>query len=271
MATYAIGDVQGCYDSLCALLARVGFDPACDRLWFAGDLVNRGPRSLEVLRAVRGLGERAVVVLGNHDLHLLGRAAGVSSPKRNDTLDQVLAAPDADELLSWLGSRPLFHEEGDFALVHAGLLPAWDLAQARARAQEVEAALGGAARDEVLRADDEPVTAWRSDLPEPERLRAITTVLTRIRTCREDGELCASFSGPPEEAPAGCHPWFSHPRGARRPSTLLFGHWAALGFRRGEGYVGLDSGCVWGGPLTALRLDDGEVFQEPAARVDAVT
>lgn len=269
MATYAIGDIQGCFDTLQALLDRCGFDPRADRLWLAGDLVNRGPQSLEVLRWARDLDARVVCVLGNHDLHLLARWTGLSSPRGRDTLASIFEAPDAEELLSWLRERPFLHREGGFTMVHAGLDPRWTLAQARELASELEEALRGPSWHEVLRADPEPAAAWHPDLAESERRRGSATVMTRIRTCGEDGRLCAAFSGPPEDAPGGCHPWFAHPRRRARPDTLVFGHWAALGFRRAPGYLALDSGCVWGGALTAVRLEDGRVFQEPARSAGA--
>ncbi len=268
MAIYAIGDVQGCYDSLCALLERIGFDEGADRAWFAGDLVNRGPSSLAVLRFVRSLGDRATTVLGNHDLHLLARAAGLSRPRQGDTLQPVFDAPDADELLSWLRFRPLLHESGGEAMVHAGLHPAWTLAEARRLAREVETALRGEGAADVLDADDGPAQVWRADLAGGERLRSIVTIMTRIRMCAADGALVPTFSGPPESAPTGTYPWFAHPERRRRGVTMVFGHWAALGFRRGDDYLALDSGCVWGGSLTAVRLDDGAVFQQPCAPGD---
>ena len=269
MATYAIGDIQGCFDTLRALLARCGFDPRADRAWLAGDLVNRGPRSLEVLRWARALGERAVCVLGNHDIHLLARWAGVSGPKPRDTLEPVLTASDAAELISWLRARPLVYREGDFAMVHAGLHPRWDLDAAGALAAEVEAALRGDGWREVLAVDHGSAATWRPDLRGAERLRSVAEVLTRIRTCGDDGTPCSAFSGPPEQAPPGCHPWYSHPLRGELGATVIFGHWAALGYRRLPGYVALDSGCVWGGALTAVRLDDGAVFQQPAVETSA--
>jgi bis(5'-nucleosyl)-tetraphosphatase (symmetrical) len=264
MATYAIGDIQGCFDTLEALLERCTFDPRADTAWLAGDLVNRGPRSLDVLRWARGLGARAVCVLGNHDLHLLARWAGVGKAKRLDTLSAIFEAPDCDELLSWLRRRPLLHREGGYAMVHAGLDPRWTLDEAATLAAEVEAALRGDAWADVLALERAPAPAWSPDLAGADRLRAVTAVMTRVRTLTDEGRLCSSFSGPPEEAPGGCHPWFAHPRARPRDETVVFGHWAALGYQRGPGYVALDSGCVWGGPLTAVRLDDGAAFQQPA-------
>jgi bis(5'-nucleosyl)-tetraphosphatase (symmetrical) len=264
MATYAIGDIQGCFDSLRALLDRCGFDPRVDRVWLAGDLVNRGPRSLEVLRFAQSLGDRAVCVLGNHDLHLLARWADLSRSRSRDTLAEVLGAADADELLSWLRARPLLVREGDFAMVHAGLDPRWTLDEAEALAREVEEALRGEGWREVLAGDGAAPVPWAPELEGGERLRSIAYVLTRIRTCRADGSPCTSFAGPPDEAPDGCFPWFDHPRGRPLGAKVVFGHWAALGYYDAPGFLGLDTGCVWGGSLTAVRLEDAAVFQQPA-------
>jgi bis(5'-nucleosyl)-tetraphosphatase (symmetrical) len=240
VALYAVGDVQGCFRTLERLLRRIRFDPGGDRLWLAGDLVNRGPRSLEVLRLARGLGESLVCVLGNHDVHLLGLALGVRPRKRADTLDAVLGAPDRDELVDWLRRRPLLHREDGRLLVHAGLQPAWTAAEAEDVARSLERRLRG--RDAL----------------------ALQT-FTLLRTCARDGRPCRDFSGPPDEAPKGCHPWFTVP-GRRAADTLVVcGHWAALGLRREGNVLALDTGCVWGGPLSAVRLDDGTLFQEPLA------
>jgi bis(5'-nucleosyl)-tetraphosphatase (symmetrical) len=253
MATYAIGDVQGCATTLERLLGRIGFS-ARDRLWLAGDLVNRGPRSLDVLRLIHGLGARAVVVLGNHDLHLLGRAAGVTEAKRRDTLDEVLAAPDRATLLDWLRARPILHREGPHVLVHAGLLPRWTVEEALERAAEIETLLRKGELSELL---SKETRAARS-----------LQVFTRLRTCRDDGRMC-DFDGPPDEAPDGCFPWFSHPKRRSTGVTILFGHWSALGLHLGEDAIGLDTGCVWGRALSAVRLEDRAVFSEPAAEPSA--
>jgi len=262
VALYVVGDVQGCMASFSALLSLIDYHPGRDRLWLAGDLVNRGPRSLDVLRWVRDAGDGAVTVLGNHDLHLLARAAGVAEPKKKDTLDEVLAAPDRDELLAWLRSRPLVHRDGGFLLLHAGLLPAWELDDAERSAREVEAVLRGPRGDRLLAERSEIEPRWRDDLPRWERVKLALFALTRLRVCAPDGSVERDFDGPPEDAPGGARPWFE----LRRPTreTLLFGHWSALGYRRGPGWIGLDSGCVWGQSLTAVRLDDGQVFQQPS-------
>ncbi len=263
MATYAIGDIQGCYDALRRLLDAVGFDPAADRLWFAGDLVNRGPDSLSVLRFVKGLGSRGVAVLGNHDLHLICRAEAISFARPRDSLDDVLGAPDRDALVDWLRRLPLIHREHGYVLSHAGVLPQWSVPEAVGLAREVESRMRGPDfRDFLRRQTVHSVAAWTTDLTGPARWNCILGVFTRLRCCTSDGRMALSFSGVPADAPAGYRPWFALRRG-RMDETLLYGHWAALGLHRENGTVCLDSGCVWGGPLTALRLEDGKVFQVP--------
>lgn len=273
MASYAIGDVQGCFEPLQRLLDRLNFDPAADTLWFAGDLVNRGPESLAVLRQVRGLGDRAITVLGNHDLALLVIAAGFGRPGKRDTLDQVLAAPDAGELLDWLRHRPVLHHDADlgFTLVHAGLAPAWDLATAQACARELETALRGPAHRELLAGmfGDRP-ERWSDDLVGLDRLRCIVNHCTRMRFCRLDGSLDLQAKSPPGRQPEGLLPWFELPWRRNRDLDIVFGHWAALGHYRAPGIHALDSGCVWGGRLTALRLDEGgdTVVSVPCGSMD---
>jgi len=267
MATYAIGDVHGCFATLQGLLKRVAYDPRRDRLWLVGDLVNRGPRSLAVLRWASRLDpERAVAVLGNHDLHLLARAEGLASPRRRDTLDEVLAARDRDGLLDWLRARPLFHREGAWAMVHAGLLPEWTLAAAAALAREVEGELrDGAAARLLATFRDDPPGRFRESLSPAARRRLALAALTRLRTVNGRGRMTTDFSGPPGEAPPGYVPWFTVPRRKSRGAQVICGHWAALGLHLDDGVAALDTGCVWGRELTALRLDDRKVFQEPAA------
>jgi bis(5'-nucleosyl)-tetraphosphatase (symmetrical) len=262
VASYAIGDVQGCYSHLCHLLEKIRFDPAADRIWLVGDLVNRGPESLQVLRLVKGLGAAATAVLGNHDLYLLMVAAGFSRRGKDDTLARVLEAPDCDELLHWLAACPLIHVEGGFAMVHGGLLPAWSVERASALAREVEAALTGKdAKAFLLALQGDKPEKWSDQLHGQDRLRVIVNVLTRMRFCSPDGRLALRAKGGPEDAPPGTLPWFRAPDRASRSHTVVFGHWSALGFFRDHGVIALDSGCVWGGKLTALRLEDGEVFQ----------
>lgn len=246
MATYVVGDVQGCFITLERLLARIDFDASRDRLWLVGDIVNRGPNSLDVLRFARDLEDRAVVVLGNHDLHLIARSRGEREPKRRDTFDDVLEAPDCDELVEWLAKRPLLHREDEIVMVHAGLLPGWTLDEAASLAKKAEKKL----RDDM-------------DRRLGKALRTAVDVFTRIRTCNKAGEMDLDFAGPPEDAPKGYRPWFEL---AEIPddATVLFGHWASLGLHLGTNAIGLDTGCVWGGALTALRLEDRKLFQEPS-------
>ncbi len=264
MATWVIGDLQGCFEPLQRLLRAIAYEPANDRLWLVGDLVNRGPDSLSVLRWAKALGERAVVVLGNHDLHLLARAKGVGPVGKRDTLEAVLQAPDRDELIDWLGRRPLAWHEHGHLLVHAGLPPGWSVSDAMARTAEVEAALRGPDQlDFLSRLHHRRPLRWREDLRGPERLQCITALLTRMRACSADGEAALDYTGPPGDCPAGTGPWFSHVS-AQRETVVLFGHWAALGAGRGPGWVALDSGCVWGAALTAMRLADGAIISVPA-------
>ena len=262
MATYAIGDIQGCYSALRRLLDKIDFDPADDRLWLVGDLVNRGPQSLEVLRFVKNLGTRAVTVLGNHDLHLLVVAAGHVEAHRGDTLDDVLKAPDRDELIDWLRRRKMMHAAGNHAMVHAGLLPQWSVAKALALAREVETALRRADYGEFLRHmyGNQP-DRWRGSLRGYDRLRVITNVLTRLRLCTADGRMEFTHKTAPVDMPRGFKPWFDAPRRLNRATTILFGHWAALGLYTKSNVVCLDTGCVWGRKLTAMRLSDGQLFQ----------
>jgi bis(5'-nucleosyl)-tetraphosphatase (symmetrical) len=265
VATYAIGDVQGCARSLELLLKRFGFDLARDRLWFVGDLVNRGPASLEVLRNVRALGDAATVVLGNHDLHLLARAAGVRAAEPDDTLDAVLVAPDRDELLSWLLQRPLMHVANGFVLVHAGLVPGWSVAMAQERAREAERALRERPHETLAFLNARAPNRWLARLTAGQRLRYIVRVLTRLRVCDAQGTILKGHKGPPESAPPGALAWFDVPGRLSSTTPIVCGHWAALGLRLRPDLLALDSGCVWGGALTAVRLEDRAVFAQPCA------
>ena len=270
MATYAIGDVQGCFEPLQRLLDYLRFSPATDRLWFVGDLVNRGPQSLEVLRFVKSLGDAAITVLGNHDLHLVLQAAGFGKASKEDTLDAVLAAPDRDDLLAWLRSCPLFHVEGEWAMVHAGLLPSWDVAKARALSDEVSAALTAPDyRDFLAHMWGSEPDAWRDDLTGWDRLRVIVNAMTRMRFVTPEGRMefrAPGSKGPPERGPAGTLPWFAVPERKSADHLIVFGHWSALGFRQMDKVLALDSGCLWGGSLTAVRLEDRRVFQMPCGQ-----
>ncbi|MEO6324157.1 MAG: symmetrical bis(5'-nucleosyl)-tetraphosphatase [Thermoanaerobaculia bacterium] len=266
VATYAIGDVQGCFTTFQRLLERIRFRDGRDRIWLTGDLVNRGPRSLEMLRWARAAGPAVTTVLGNHDLHLLSRAEGIEPAKPGDTLDEILSARDRGPLLEWLRSRPLLHREGKHVLVHAGLLPQWRIDDAAALAAGIEAELRGAFHQRFLeRLKLVKNGSWESRMSAARRRALAASILTRIRTCASDGRLCGRFSGPPEDAPAGCRPWFTRRRRRRREPAIVFGHWSALGLKLTPGLIGLDTGCVWGGTLTAIRLEDRKTFSEPMA------
>lgn len=267
MATYAVGDLQGCDREFGALLARIGFDASRDRLWLVGDLVNRGPRSAEVLRRVMALGDCVTTVLGNHDLHLLACAwvPGVQ-PRRRDTLDGILNAPDRDALLAWLRRQPLLHHDAalGYTLVHAGLPPSWDLAIAQDCAREVETTLQGEDCVDFLAHmyGDEPAR-WDASLTGHARLRFITNCLTRIRYCRPDGSIDLKDKGD-DGAASGLVPWFEMPVRASAPLRIVFGHWSTLRLPRARWSAlqvyPLDTGAVWGGELTAMRLEDGALF-----------
>jgi bis(5'-nucleosyl)-tetraphosphatase (symmetrical) len=260
MSTYAIGDVQGCYDQLMRVLERAGYDERRDILWFVGDLVNRGPQSLATLRFVKSLGNRQVTVLGNHDLAMLVVAAGIKKAHRGDTFGDILAAPDRDELLAWLRRQKLMHAEGAWAMVHAGLVPQWSIAQALACAAEVEGALSGPGHVDFLKEmyGNEP-RKWRDDLAGCDRLRIIVNAMTRTRLVAPDGALELDHKLGPATAPTGYAPWYDHPERASRGTTVVFGHWAALGLLLREDVVCLDSGCVWGRNLSMLRLEDRQL------------
>lgn len=261
MSIYAIGDVQGHFEGLQRLLEKIKFEPGDDFLWFVGDLVNRGPDSLAVLRLVKGLGKSAITVLGNHDLHLLAFASGAEAPKQRDTLQQVIGAPDRDELLDWLRFRPLAYYDDGFLLVHAGILPEWDAAFTLSLAAEVESALRAADYPRFLAElyGNEP-SAWQPALFGTDRLRVIVNALTRMRFLRNDGSMDFSFNGPPDEAPRDLTPWFELPR-ASGSTAIVFGHWSALGVLLRPDLIALDSGCVWGRQLSAVRLEDRALFQ----------
>jgi len=260
MADYAIGDVHACRSELEALLERLCFDPATDHLWLTGDLVGRGPEPLETLRLLKSLGPAVESVLGNHDLHCIAIAAGKIQARHDDHLERLLNAPDASELLTWLRQRPLMLDLPwlGYTLVHAGIPPQWNIDTALVHAAEVEMILHGpnyrALLDHLY--GNEPAY-WQDKLSAWERLRFIVNALTRLRFCDANGALELTENGPPEDAPQGLYPWFGVPGHALDPtrSTLLSGHWSRLGQRQGPGYITLDSGCLWGGELTAVRLD----------------
>lgn len=256
MSIYAIGDVQGCFDELLHLLDFIAFDEHSDQLWFVGDLVNRGKNSLETLRFVKNLGSAAVTVLGNHDIHLLVSASFPERAKKKDTLHAILNAPDCDELLDWLRQQPLFHYAHDFGLLHAGLPPQWDLAQTQKMARLAETALRGADYKQLLAQlyDNQP-NVWSEDLTGIEQLRFIINCFTRMRFCDKEGRLDFENSGELGSQPAHLMPWFMLPERKTAQTKLIFGHWSALGFYAEKNCYAIDTGCVWGRELTALRLN----------------
>ncbi|WP_301151238.1 symmetrical bis(5'-nucleosyl)-tetraphosphatase [Metapseudomonas otitidis] len=263
MTTYAVGDLQGCLDPLKCLLDRVAFDPARDHLWLVGDLVNRGPKSLETLRFLFAMRDSVTCVLGNHDLHLLAVAHNVERLKKSDTLREIIEAPDARDLLDWLRRQKLVHydEARDIAMVHAGIPPMWTLAKALKRAAEVEEALLDDARLPLFLEGmygNDPA-CWDSDLHGITRLRVITNYFTRMRFCKADGTLDLKSKEGADTAPPGYRPWFAHPSRKTRGQKIIFGHWAALEGKCNEpGLHALDTGCVWGGTMTLLNIDNGQ-------------
>ena len=262
MTTYAIGDIQGCYAEFEQLLQQCKFDPKQDRLWLVGDLVNRGADSLQVLRRVKSLGDAAITVLGNHDLHLLAVAAGVAELHHSDTLDELLAAPDCDELLTWLRQQRMIHVQDNYVLLHAGLMPAWDALLAQNLAREVEQVLRGADYVTFLeKMYGNTPDHWDAALSGYSRLRVITNALTRMRICTAQGEMQFKFKGEVIDMPEGYMPWFDVPHRASADATVVFGHWSALGLIVQPNVIALDTGCLWGGSLTAIRLEDRKLFQ----------
>lgn len=265
MAHYAIGDIQGCHAELCQMLELIGFSPTHDKLWLVGDLVNRGPDSLAVLREVKALGDAATTVLGNHDFHLLTIAAGHRRPHRGDTLHEILEAPDRNELIDWLRLRPLVVTEGDMLMVHAGLLPSWTPATARMLSKEVEAKLASDDAERFLGVlyGDEPKT-WSDDLDGDDRLRAIVNACSRLRFCTPEGTMEFREKRGRRHAPEGFRPWFMHEIRRSSGCLVVCGHWSTLELELAPNLLMLDSGCLWGGTLTAVRLADRRVFQVPS-------
>jgi bis(5'-nucleosyl)-tetraphosphatase (symmetrical) len=268
MPTYAVGDIQGCFREFDALLEALAFDPERDRLWLVGDLINRGPQSLEVLRRVRDLGAAAVCVLGNHELHLLAVHYGGHTPRPSDTFDTLRAAPDFEVLCEWIRGWPMLAVDRSlgFALVHAGIPHIWDLEQAEALAREVEDVIRGETCTAYFAGmyGNRP-DRWRDDLRGLDRWRVITNYLTRMRMVDKGGRLELGFSGRLDDAPAGLYPWYQLRQRRPLPVRIVFGHWAALGGVTDDpGAIGLDTGCVWGGTLTALCLESGEFTRIPA-------
>lgn len=269
MPNYSIGDVQGCFNALTTLLKKINFNPAKDTLWFTGDLINRGPQSLEVLRFVKSLGKKAIVVLGNHDLHLLAVANQLTANKKQDTLAEILTAPDGKALCDWLRQQPLLHHDKKlgYTLVHAGLAPQWNLAKAMQCAEEVQTVLRSDRYAEFLTNmyGDEP-NCWQEELTGWPRLRVITNYFTRMRFCKLDGTLDLTKKGKADNPPENFLPWFKIPQRKHKNLKIIFGHWAALNGEVDEPNVfALDTGCIWGNCLTAMRLEDGKRFKVSCA------
>jgi bis(5'-nucleosyl)-tetraphosphatase (symmetrical) len=265
MAFYAIGDVQGCREALEDLLHHIQFDAQRDHLWFAGDLVARGPDSLGVLRLVKSLGASAKTVLGNHDLHLLAVHYGIRPAKPNDRTQAILEAPDRHELMQWLRQQPLclYHADFDAVLTHAGIPPGWSLHNTLERAAEVESVLKSDRITDFLAQmyGNEP-DYWDENLKDMARLRVITNFLTRLRLIDANGHMDFTFKEELAHSPEGLFPWFTQPNPALKTRLILFGHWAAIkGETQSSRFIGLDTGCVWGGHLTAYRLEDGKRFR----------
>ena len=265
MSTYLVGDIQGCNDSLQHLLQKIKFDQASDRLWLCGDLVNRGGQSLQVLRLLKSLGQSVSVSLGNHDLHLLANYEFYPHGNSgNYEFDAIFADPECPSILNWLCSQPLacWSEEHQLLRVHAGVIPQWDWQTAVSAGEEVSAVLQSDRRSQFFRRmyGNRP-RRWREGRTGWRRLRLITNILTRLRFCDEAGRGIYTVSGPPGCQPENYKPWFSHKHRLTRDVTIAFGHWAALGLRIKKRYISMDSGCVWGGKLSALRLDDHALYQ----------
>ncbi|MDH5692664.1 MAG: symmetrical bis(5'-nucleosyl)-tetraphosphatase [Gammaproteobacteria bacterium] len=264
MATYAIGDVQGCFAALQKLLQKIRFDDKHDTLWFVGDIVNRGPQSLETLRFVKDLGQNAVTVLGNHDLHLLAVAHGVTHQRKPDTMDPILAAPDRDELMDWIRHQALLHYDPDLnaVMVHAGISPMWDLQQAIDNAREMESVFRGDDYVDFLNVmyGNTPDN-WRDDLEGVERLRYITNSFTRMRYCYEDGRLNMDQKGPPGSQAPGLMPWYALTTRKPIAADIIFGHWSTLGNPGFEKIFALDTGCLWGGKLSAMEVGTKQITQ----------
>ena len=263
MATYAIGDIQGCHDELQRLLDHIQFDPSHDRLWLVGDLVNRGPDSLKVLRFIKSLGKAATTVLGNHDLHTLAVANGHLQYHRNDNIDDILHADDRDELVDWLRHLPLLHHDAklNFTMLHAGLPPQWDLTTAQSCANEVEAVLQSEQHIEFLdRMYGNKPDIWNEELTNWDRLRFITNCFSRLRYCDATGKLALEEKGKPGSQSEGLVPWFDVPNRKSAAMRIVFGHWSTLGPISRRNVYPIDTGCLWGEQLTALRLDDCQTF-----------
>lgn len=269
MAIYAIGDIQGCYHSFQALLKRIAFQPKTDTLWLVGDLINRGSGSLEVLRWCYQHQQNIKTVLGNHDLHAIVVAHGIRQAHRSDTLQEIFDAPDGETLLTWLRHQPLIVANESYVMVHAGLLPQWTVRDALAYAKEVEVALQSESYiDFLMHMYGNTPRVWSDNLTGYDRLRVITNALTRLRVCTEDGALDFDFKGELDDVPEGLAPWFDHPNRRSKGQSIIFGHWSALGLYQRENVHALDTGCLWGGKLTAMCLATKKIIQVKSDKRD---
>lgn len=269
MTTYAIGDIQGCYHAFQALLAKLKFNPKTDKLWLVGDLINRGSGSLEVLRWCYQNQANLRVVLGNHDLHALAVAYGLAPPHKSDTLHALLEAADHEVLLDWLRHQHLIYQEDDYLMIHAGLLPQWTVVQAMQCGAEVEAELRGPNyRDFLMNMYGNQPDSWNETLTGIERVRVITNALTRLRVCTAQGAMEFSFKGELPDVPVGLMPWFDVPGRATKEAQIIFGHWSALGLLLRDNIFALDTGCFWGGHLTAMNLATKAITQVPSHPLD---
>ncbi len=269
MATYAIGDIQGCYYAFQKLLESINFNPKVDALWLVGDVVNRGAHSLAVLRWCYEHQDSIQMVLGNHDLHTIAVAHGIRKPNRSDTIQSIIEAPDADNLLTWLRLQPLIVSNENYVMVHAGLLPQWQISDALSYAKEVEYALQSEQYVDFLsNMYGNTPNSWQDNLVGYERLRVIVNAMTRMRVCTLAGELDFSFKGELKDVPNGYLPWFDLPNRASFQQTIIFGHWSALGLQQRENIVALDTGCLWGGKLTAICLETKEITQVSSDKRD---
>lgn len=270
MANYIVGDIQGCFDELMLLLQQCRFDKTQDTLWVAGDLVARGPQSLQTLRFIKSLGDRAKVVLGNHDLHLIAVSLGIRNNKAKDKTAAIFESTDGPELLSWLRQQPLLAEHPEFVVCHAGISPLWDLDTARQCAQEVEALLRSEHYHWLIENmySNEPAL-WQPNLEGVERYRYIINAFTRMRFCFADGRLDMDCKLPPQQVPEQeLRPWFRLPQRIKLEKTVLFGHWAALQGYVSDEVIGLDTGCVWHGSLTLIRWEDKKLFSQKSLSAD---
>jgi len=269
MATYAIGDIQGCYHAFQTLLERVEFNREEDQLWLVGDLINRGSGSLDVLRWCYQHRHNIKTVLGNHDLHAVAVAHAIRKPHRSDTLQGILEAADRDDLLTWLRHQPLIVADDDYVMVHAGLLPSWSVEAALSYAKEVEAVLQSDAYVDFLgHMYGNTPDQWDQGLTGYDRLRVITNVMTRMRVCKPSGALDFDFKGELPDVPKGLTPWFDLPNRVTIDQTIIFGHWSALGLQQRAHVVALDTGCLWGGKLTAMCLETQTITQVPSDKRD---